>query len=97
MSKIDIRIMGDAYMDGYEGAFYRYTTEDGKESACGIWDYWYTADAVDEAGKHYTIVWAIEDMDAFNRGDEDCCDWGSPDEIKDEDGNVVTDKVRLVW
>ena len=73
------------HIEGYEGAFYRYTTNEGNPSACGIWDNWYTGIGIDESGKTYTIVWAISDMEAYNRGDEDCCDWFNPNEVIDNE------------
>lgn len=73
------------HINGYEGAFYRYTTEDGKPSACGIWDIWYSGIGTDENGKTYTIVWAVSDMESYNNGDEDCCDWFSPNEVIDDE------------
>lgn len=97
MEKIKIKLTQDAYVEGYKGAFYRFTTDEGKSSACGIWDNWYTAQAVDESGKTYRVVWEITDYDAFENGDEDCCNWTDPAEvIDDETGMPVTDMIKLV-
>ena len=94
--KTNIKLTQSPYVEGYAGAFYRYTTDEGKPSACGIWDNWYTAEAVDENGKHYSLVWTISNMDALQAGDEDCCDWDNPAEVLDEDGNVVTNEINII-
>ena len=36
-------------------------SEDGKKSANGLWDYWYTAAAKDEDGDLFTVYWRIKD------------------------------------
>lgn len=76
-----IKLTENACVEGYEGAFYRFHTENGTLSPCGIWDNWYEASAVDEDGNEYRVVWEISDHEAFNNGDEDCCDWDNPAEI----------------
>ena len=93
----EIRLTQDAYVCGYEGAFYRFTTVEGKPSANGIFDNWYEASAEDENGRKYKVVWAVSDKDAFDNGDEDCCEWDNPAEILDEQGNNVTDNCTIVW
>ena len=60
---------------GYDGAFYRYTTDNGAASTCGIFDNWYEAIGEDDNGAQYRIVWAIANQAAFDAGDEDCCTW----------------------
>lgn len=94
----NIRIIDQAYLEGYEGAFYRYTTDEGKPSACGIWDNWYKAIAEDEDGNQYNLVWAITKPELFENGDEDCCDWDNPDEILDESGMPVShETINIMW
>lgn len=78
---LKIRLTQDAHVEGYDGAFYRFATEDGKSAATGIWDNWYEANAEDTEGNEYRVVWEISNMDAFNSGDEDCCNWDEPAEI----------------
>lgn len=70
-----------AHVEGYEGAFYRFTTDQGLPSAHGIFGNWYEAVGTDADGNEYRIVWHIADVAAFESGDENCCDWGNPDEI----------------
>lgn len=91
-----IKLTQDAYVCGYEGAFYRFTTKDGKRSCHGIWNNWYEGTATDEDGKDYKVIWEITDRDAFDAGDEDCCDWDNPAEILDDEGNTVTDECVIV-
>lgn len=78
---IKIKLTEDAHLEGYEGGFYRYTTEDGAPAAQGIANNWYEAPAVDTDGNEYRVVWEITELAAFESGDEDCCDWGNPAEI----------------
>lgn len=93
---IIIKLTQSAYVEGYDGAFYRYTTEDGQASACGIYDNWYTARAIDDDGKEYRVIWQISDLDAFNRGDEDCCDWDNPAEVIDLDSGLPVN-AKIAW
>lgn len=93
---INIKLTEPAYVDGFNGAFYRYTTEDGTPSACGIFDNWYTALAVDEDGNEYRVVWTISDIDAYNNGDEDCCDWNNPAEILDLNSGLPV-SAKIIW
>lgn len=93
---MNIKLTQSPYVEGFNGAFYRYTTDDGKPSACGIFDSWYTAHAVDENGNEYSVVWTISDPDAFERGDEDCCNWNEPAEILDLDSGLPV-SAKIVW
>ena len=93
----NIKIIEQAHLEGYEGAFYRYTTEDCKQSACGIMDNWYTAIAEDEDGNKYTLVWAITKPELFETGDEDCCDWDKPSEILMDGKPVLSDEINIIW
>jgi hypothetical protein len=47
---MEIRLKSNPTVEGYEGAFYRFHTENGTLSPCGIWDSWYSAEATDENG-----------------------------------------------
>ena len=89
-----IHLAQEPYVEGYEGAFYRFN---GGSSACGIWDNWYIAYGNDDEGTKYRIVWSITNTEAFNNGDEDCCNWDNPDEIYDMDNNVVIENAIIEW
>ena len=78
---LKIKITNQPHAEGYKGAFFRFTTKDGKQSIKGIWDNWYEASATDDNGNEYRIVWAITNNEAFVSGDEDCCNWDEPNEI----------------
>ncbi len=93
---IKIKLTQSAYVEGFEGAFYRYTTNEGTPSACGIFDNWYTAAAVDTNGNKYRVVWEISNLDAFNSGDEDCCDWDNPSEVIDINSGLPVD-AEILW
>lgn len=78
---LKITLKENPYVSGYSGAFYRFHTENGSLSATGIWDNWYEAEALDSDGNEYRVVWEISNYEAYNSGDEDCCDWDNPAEI----------------
>ena len=84
-----IRLTNDAHLEGYEGSFYRFTTDEGEASAFGIWGERYEATAIDDNGTEYRVVWAIANREAFDNGDEDCCIWNAPNEIT----NIATGSV----
>ena len=86
-------------VEGYDGAFYRFTSEDGQQLATGIWDIWFEARAVDEDGGEYNVVWKVSDKEALESGDEDCCDWECPAEVYsyDECRSLPLDSVELDW
>lgn len=88
---LQIRLTENAYLEGGEGVFYRYHTKDGKLSACGIYGNWYEAHAVDDDNNEYRVVWEISDREAFDNGDEDCCDWENPSEIVRLSDNIPMD------
>ena len=52
-----IKITQGAYLNGYDGAFYRFNDEEGDELSTGLWHYWYEARAKDEDGEEYTVIW----------------------------------------
>lgn len=89
-NQIRIKLTDNAHIEGYNGAFYRFTTEEGKPSACGIWDNWYEATAVDDNGNQYRVVWNIKpDFDINSNADEsDACDWDNPAEIINIDNDM---------
>lgn len=90
-----IRLINDAHLEGYENAFYGFTTAEGKASATGIWGERYEATAIDDDGTEYRVVWAISNREAFDNGDEDCCDWNEPSEIINvETGLPVTAEIE---
>lgn len=91
-----IRLINDAHVAGDDNMIYRFTTTDGKSSVHCIFDGWYEANGVDDAGNTYSIVWRITDREAHDRGDEDCCDWDNPDEvICDDTGHPVSNYTIL--
>lgn len=93
---LKIRLTQEAHAEGYKGAFYRLTTNDRKQSACGIWDNWYEASAEDSEGNEYRVVWEISNTEAFNNGDNDCCDWDNPAEIFSyTDGKPI--EAEIIW
>lgn len=93
-----IRLIEEAHIEGYKGAEYRYTTTNGKASAWVIRDNWYTAEAADENGTHYQVVWEIkenwnpdEDTDQ-----ENACDWEHPAEVLNLDtGKPVAAEIEF--
>ena len=93
---LKIRLTDNAYLEGGEGVFYRYHTKDGKLSACGIYGNWYEAHAVDDDDNEYRVVWEISDREAFDNGDEDCCDWENPSEIVNLSDNKSVDAEILL-
>ena len=46
-----IKLTQEAYLDGYDGAFYRFNNEEGDALSTGLWDYWYKARAKDDDGE----------------------------------------------
>lgn len=89
-----IKILEEAQIDGYDGAFLREYNENGAELATGWWNYWYSANAVDEEENEYTVYW--EFLGDYNDEDneEDACDWDCPVMILDNNscnviGNVI--------
>lgn len=92
-----IKLTSEPCLKGYDGAFLRFVSEDGEELSTGIWDYWYQATAQDKAGEEYRVVWALRNSYDMDCGDETkACDWDYPDQITDEQGRNVTDKVKLI-
>ena len=72
-----IKLTQNAY---YVGGEYRLHTEGGDLSKTVLNGY-YTASAVDEEGNEYSIYWSIANREAFDAGDEDCCNWENPEEV----------------
>ena len=93
--KKSITLSQEAYIEGYDGSFLRFTDEDGNELATGIWGAYYEASAEDEDGNRYCVCWEITNREAFDEGDEDCCDWDCPTIVFDSDGRNVTDLVEV--
>lgn len=93
---LEIKLTQPAHIEGYNGAFYRFHTENGTQSASGIWDNWYEAAAVDESGNEYRVVWEISDYEAYNNGHGDCCDWENPAEIYSYTDHKPI-KANIVW
>ena len=93
---MNIKLKEQAYLAGYEGGFYRFTTDEGKPSIKGIWGEYYTAIAADNNDTEYRVVWEISNREAFDNGDEDCCDWDNPAEILNLDTGLPTE-AEIDW
>jgi len=65
-------------------------TQDGVDAGVA----YYTAHAVDGDGNEYDVNWSIANLDAYNSGDEDCCNWDEPAEIRNEDNAIVDAKIE---
>lgn len=91
-----IKLTQEAYLDGYDGDFFRFHDEQGNELKQGIFNFWYKARAKDDDGEEYTVIWQIIDKEAFENGDEEyVCDWAYPTYIEDDNGCRVTDDLIL--
>ena len=91
-----IELTQEAYLDGYDGDFYRFNNEEGDELSTGLWDYRYKARAKDEDGEEYTVIWEITNQEAYENGEEEyACKWSDPTYIEDNNGCHVTDDVIL--
>lgn len=90
-----IRLTQEAEIEGYDGAFLRYVSSDGKESARGIRDTWFEATATNENGDDYRVFWKLkDDFDIESEHDyEYACDWYRPYMILDDDGKNVIDGI----
>lgn len=95
--KKSITLSQEPYIGGYDGSFLRFTDEEGNELVGGIWGVYYEALAEDESGNRYYVCWDITKREAFDEGDEDCCDWDYPAIVFDSDGRNVTDHVEVFW
>ena len=94
--KKSITLSQEAYVEGYDGSFLRFTDEDGSELVGGIWGAYYKASAEDELGNHYYVCWEITNRAAFEAGEEEyACDWDYPTIVYDSDGRNVTDLVEV--
>ena len=97
MKKIKLTLTDNASLEGYEGAFYRFACDDGKKSAKGIQNNWYSAPATDEDGNEYKIVWEISKPELFAIGDEDCCDWDNPAEVVNLSTGKPVENYEIIW
>lgn len=88
-----IELTQNAYLTGGE---YRIPDENGKPTIYVLSDAWYQAQAVDEDGNEYTVLWTLADgFDPLYDDDEgDACDWDNPFVIICG-GKDVTGKVEL--
>lgn len=57
---------------------------------------YYSAHAVDSDGNDYIVKWTITNLDAYNSGDEDCCNWDEP-EIYSYKENKTVDDAEIEW
>lgn len=100
MSKIEIKIDGNAQIEGYEGAFCAKMDENGKATIDGLWNNWFSARAFDAEGNQYEIIWALcDDYDPdVDCDDGDACDWDTPYQVLsiDDGERNVTDRVEIV-
>lgn len=74
---LKIKLTQDAYVSSGE---YRLHTDAGKPSIT-VLTTWYEALASDNEGNEYRVFWEISNQEAFDSGNEDCCDWNNPIEI----------------
>ena len=72
-----IKLTEEAYVQG--GAL--------QVGACKLTE-WYEAEATDNEGNQYRVIWTVEDVEAYN--------WEIPWAILDEYGDDVSDRVELV-
>lgn len=95
----EIKLTQSPYICGYEGAFCREVSEDGKDLATGVWGNWYEATAEDESGNQYQVYWIINDGFDIKCGDEaDACNWEKPWmvlEIGTENDKNVVNQVKI--
>ena len=95
---LKIRLTQEAYVTANGQDYHDYTDECGNltEEAVKSGIVYYTANAIDDEGNEYTVNWNISDLNAYNNGDEDCCNWDEPDEIYSyADGKPV--KAEIEW
>lgn len=57
---------------------------------------YYTATAIDNSGESYTVVWEISNHEAFESGDEDCCNWDSYTVYRDGYPSTSID-AKVIW
>jgi hypothetical protein len=89
---IKIKLTQEPYITGYYGSFFPEYDEKGKASTEGWWGAMYTAQAVDDDGNEYEVLWKIIN----DEGPEDsACDWNNPVMILDEKHRNITKKVIL--
>lgn len=88
--------VGNAHIEGYEGAFLFEKDEDGKDLVTGLCGEYYEASGADSDGNDYTVFWQIINENYKTEEDESWnCDWNNPWMIVDSEGKNVTDKVIL--
>jgi hypothetical protein len=89
---LKIKLTQDAYVASNGQDYHDFINENGSltKEAVEFGIVFYEAHAIDENGNEYRISWKINDLDAYNTGDEDCCDWDNPSEIYSyADGKTV--------
>ncbi len=94
-----IKLTQDPYIEGYDGAFLREISAEGKYLISGVWNNWYTASAEDAEGNVYTVHWALNDGFDPNT-DEDASDafeYEKPYMVIDDDGRNVVTRVAITY
>ena len=91
---IEIRMRGEAYVNGYEGAFYRFTNEDGTMSTSGIWDIWYIDHGYDNNENMYECIFEVINP---NVEPEDSCDWDNPNQVLNLETNLPVSDYELIY
>ena len=93
-----IKLTSEPYIKGYDGAFMRFVDEEGDELVGGIWNYWYEGSAEDDDGNKYRVVWDVKESWLENEDEDEsrACYWDCPEQITDEQGRNVTDRVELI-
>jgi len=89
---IKLKLMQGMYIAGHGDAFFFKYDEDGKKVSGEGWGgLVHAAQAVDENGNEYKILWKmITDYDS-----DIICGWDSPVQVLDEQYRNVTNKVKL--
>ena len=95
---LNIKLTQDAYLTNNGEDYHDYLDDNGNLTEDGAMKgvAYYTAHAIDNSGNEYDVNWNISNLDAFNSGDEDCCNWDEPDEIYDcSTGKSV--EANIIW
>ena len=96
MDKIDLKLLDQAYVNGYENAFLHEVDENGRRLITGIWNVWYEQIARDPEGNMYVVYWETrEDYDPANGDESEAYDWDHPFMILDDSGKNVMSKCVL--
>lgn len=99
MKKIrKIRLTQEPFVTNNGQDYHNYTDGEGNltQEAVDAGVVYYTAHAVDSDGNEYDVNWGIANLDAYNSGDEDCCNWDEPDKICSYEDNAIVE-AEIEW